>query len=171
MPRGTSCAVTAEALWGCSLLEGPAWQSKHRTTPITSIGIKKQGITTGRLLAGISKAMEGWQDCHLKWKQDKLFCEYPLASAMNFCYYGGHSLNLTVHNNPKQASGPALILPKSSFLGGISSQQMSLMSCSHSHVLSQPLATLGSGTGQGRHPFYIVIGPLGISCLESSEAV
>lgn len=70
-------------------------------------------------------------DRHLKWEQDKLFCEYPLASAVNFCYYGGHSLNLTVHNHPKQASALALILPKSSFLGGISSQQMSLMSHSH----------------------------------------
>lgn len=54
-------------------------------------------------------------DCHLKWKKDKLFCEYPLASAMNFCYYGGHSLNHTVHNHSKQDSTLALILLKAHF--------------------------------------------------------
>lgn len=39
--------------------KGQRGQSKHRTTSIISLGIKKQGITTDRLLAGFSKAREG----------------------------------------------------------------------------------------------------------------
>lgn len=39
--------------------KGQSGQSKHKTTSITSLGIQKQGITTGRLLTGISKARDG----------------------------------------------------------------------------------------------------------------
>lgn len=43
-------------------LKGQPRQRKHRVTSTTSLGSKKQGITTGRLLAGISKARKEWQE-------------------------------------------------------------------------------------------------------------
>lgn len=62
MPRGTSCAVMQKLSGVAAYSKGQNGQSKHRTIPITTLGIKKQGITTGRLLAGISKGREGRQE-------------------------------------------------------------------------------------------------------------
>jgi len=62
---------------------------------------------------------------------------------------------LTVHNHSRQAGGLALILPKRTSLGRISSQQTPLKSYLHPQVFSQPLAIHGSGTAQARCPFYL----------------